>query len=191
MRFGFTGWLEGERFMMRLVGPVLLVSRIVVSMLMMSVIALAQEGREQFIDPEGKYRLTLAPGWIGVVSKDGLDRIDVKIVYKVTENGALRIRRNVVEEGTKPLDFAKRDEEQTLRFLPGYAKGTTEAFSGGVDGALVTWDFTVSGRPMLGRAYYIRVNPTTIFSMRFVGLRSVLGPVRNETDAMARSLKGQ
>jgi hypothetical protein len=44
---------------------------------------------------------------------------------------------------------------------------------------------------MMGRAYYIKVNPTTIFSMRFTGLRKVLGPIRNNTDAMARSLKGQ
>lgn len=163
----------------------------VVVMLVISVFALAQQRREVFEDPEGRYSLTLPPGWIGIVSKDGLDRVDVKIVYKVTENGALRIRRNVVEDGMKPMDFAKKDEEQTLRFLPGYAKGTTEVFSGGVDGALVTWDFTVSGRPMLGRAYYVRVNPTTIFSMRFVGLKNVLGPIRNETDSMARSLKGQ
>jgi hypothetical protein len=163
----------------------------VVLLLLMSLGTFAQEKRELFEDPEGKYTLALAPGWIGIVSKDGLGRVDVKIVYKVTENGALRIRRNVVEEGMPAMDFAKKDEEQTLRFLPGYAKGKTEVFRGGVDGALVSWDFTLSGRPMSGRVYYIKVSPTTIFSMRFTGLRNVLGPVRNETDAMARSLKGQ
>lgn len=158
----------------------------------MSAAAFAQgQTREVFDDPEGKYTLTLAPGWTGIVSRDGLGRVDVKIAYKVNEHGALRIRRVAVEEGLTPVEFAKRDEEQTLRFQPGYAKGSTEAFLGGVDGALVTYDYTISGRPMMGRVYYIKVNPTTIFSMRFTGLRSTLGPLRNHTDAMARSLKGQ
>src|SRR6188508_1483485 len=119
--------------MMRLAGTLILV-------LMMSVVGFAQDDRKEvFEDPEGKYTLTLPPGWIGVVSKDGLNRVDVKIVYKVSEHGALRIRRFPVEETMKRVDFAKRDEEQTLRFLPGYAKGITEPFLGGVDGALVSW----------------------------------------------------
>ncbi len=171
--------------MMRLVGVVFVV-------VVMGVVAFGQDRvTEVFEDPDGKYILTLAPGWSALVSRDGLNRLDVKIVYRINENGTLRIRRVTVEEGTTPMAFAKRDEEQTLRFQPGYAKGSTEAFLGGVDGALVSYDFTISGRPLIGRAYYIKVNPTTIFSMRFTGLRNILGPVRNHTDAMVRSLKGQ
>ncbi|MEP7272314.1 MAG: hypothetical protein ABI882_12490 [Acidobacteriota bacterium] len=146
---------------------------------------------ELFEDPEGKYKLTLAPGWQGLVTRDGLNRVEVKIVYRVNENGMMRPRRVTVEDKVTPVEFAKRDEEQTLRFQPGYAKGKTEPFLGGVDGAMVTYDFTVSGRPMLGRVYYIKVNPTTIYVMRFTGLRNILGPIRNQTDAMARSLKGE
>ena len=55
--------------MIRLVGTVVLV-------LMMSVVGFAQDDRKElFEDPEGKYTLTLPPGWIGVVSKDGLNRV--------------------------------------------------------------------------------------------------------------------
>lgn len=151
----------------------------------------AQGRGEVFEDPEGKYKVNLMGGWIGVVSKDGLGRFDVKVINGVNENGLLRIRRFTVDEATTPLIYAKRDEDQTLRFMPGYAKGTTEEFRGGVDGALVTYDYTVSGRAMLGRVYYIKVNPTTLFSLRFAGLRNVLGPIRNQTDTIARSIKGE
>lgn len=151
----------------------------------------AQGRGELFEDPEGKYSLTLAAGWSAVISRDGLGRPDVKIVYRINENGTLKIRRFTIESNTDPLDYARQDEERTLRFMPGYAKGSIESFKGGVDGALVSFDYTVSGRPMLGRNYYLRVDPTTIYVLRFTGVRNILGPARNQTDAMARSFKGQ
>lgn len=153
--------------------------------------ARAQSTPEVFEDPEGAYSLTLARGWSAVVSRDGLGRSDVKIVYNVNEHGTLKIRRAMVEEGVEPLEFAKGDEEKTLRFQPGYVKGSIENFRGGADGALVTYDYTVGGQPMLGRVYYLRANPTTIFVLRFTGRRHILGPIRNQTDQMARSFRGQ
>ena len=148
-----------------------------------------QVGGEVFEDPEGKYSLTLPTGWSAVVSKDALGRQDVKIVYRVNEHGTLKIRRATVESEIAPLAFARREEEHTLRFNPGYAKGKIEEFSG--DSALVSYDYTISGRPMMGRNYYLRVSPTTIFVLRFTGQRNILGPIRNQTDQMARSFKGQ
>jgi len=148
-----------------------------------------QVGGELFEDPEGKYSLTLPSGWSAVVSRDGLGRSDVKIVYRVNEHGTLKIRRATLESEIAPMEFARREEEHTLRFQPGYVKGKLEDFSG--DSALVSYDYTTSGRPMLGRNYYVRVNPTTIFVLRFTGLRNILGPIRNQTDQMARSFKGQ
>ena len=147
--------------------------------------------QEVFEDPEGKYSLTVPTGWTPVVSRDGLGRTDVKVVYKNNENGTLKIRRVTIEGNVTPMEYAKQDEERTLRFLPGYVKGEAESFTGGVDGATVSFDFAVSGKPMLGRHYYIRANPTTIFVLRFTGLRNVLGPARASTDSMARSFKGQ
>jgi hypothetical protein len=153
--------------------------------------ARAQVASEVFADPEGKYSLTLARGWSAVVSRDPLGRSDVKVVYNINEHGTLKIRRVTVEEGTEPLVYAKSDEEKTLRFHPGYDKGGIEPFRGGVDGALVSFDFMTGGKPMLGRVYYLRVNPTTIYVLRYTGLRNILGPIRNQTDQMARSFKGE
>ncbi len=144
---------------------------------------------EVFEDPEGKYSLTLPAGWHVVTSRDGLGRSQVDIVYDVRERGLLKIRLISVEAGTKAMDIAKREEEQSLRFQPGYAKGGIENFAASVNGALVTYDFTNGGRPVIGRNYYLLVNETTAYLLRFTGTRNTLGPIRNQTDAIARSFK--
>jgi hypothetical protein len=148
-------------------------------------------GGEVFEDPEGHYTLTLPSGWQAIVNRDGLGRPEVKIVYGVNENGLLRIRRQELAAADQTLDFATKDEAQSLRFLPGYAKGPIENFSGATAGALVSYDYTTSGRPMLGRNYYLRAAETTVYILRFTGSRNTLGPMRNQTDAIARSFKGR
>lgn len=144
-----------------------------------------------FEDPDGMYSLTLPPGWQAITSRDGLGRTEVNIVHQVRENAALKIRRITVEPGTKAMEQAVRDENQSLRFLPGYVKGTIENFAAASGAALVTYDFTSGGRPMMGRNYYLLVNETTIYLLRFTGTRNTLGPLRNQTDAIARSFKGR
>ena len=152
----------------------------------------AQNKSEVFEDPDGKYKLTLSPGWQAVTSRDGLGRTQVEIVYNVRENGLLRIRRIAVEPGTKVMDLAKR-EEQNLNFTQaGYAKSAIENFVvPGITAALVSYDFTVNGRPAMGINYYLLVNETTAYLLRFTGARNTLGPIRNQTDAIARSFKAQ
>jgi len=155
------------------------------------VLGWAQTRGEVFEDPEGKYSLVLPPGWQAITSRDGLGRTQVDIVYRVREDGALKIRRVAVEPGTKVLDHARRDEEQSLRFQPGYSKGSIENFGTGVSAALVSYDFTTAGRPMVGRNYYLQVDDRTVYVLRFTGNRNTLGPLRNQTDAMARSFKAR
>lgn len=151
--------------------------------------AQTQSKGEVFEDPEGKYSLTLPPSWHVVTSRDGLGRPQVDIVYDVRESGLLKIRLISVEAGTKAMDLAKR-EEQNLQFSqPGYAKGSIENFAASVNAALVTYDFTNGGRPVIGRNYYLLVNETTAYLLRFTGTRNTLGPIRNQTDAIARSFK--
>jgi hypothetical protein len=159
--------------------------------LLMLAAAQPQRGGEVFEDPEGKYSVTLPAGWHAVTGRDGLGRIQVDIIYRVREDGALKIRPLTVEAGSKAIDLAKREEEQSLRFLPGYAKGSIENFAASVDAALVTYDFTNGGRPMVGRNYYLLANETTAYLLRFTGNRNVLGPMRSQTDAMARSFKAK
>lgn len=149
----------------------------------------AQVG-EIYENKEEGYSLKLPPNWTAVVSEDGLGRKQVDIVYKgVREEGHLKIRRVQVETGTKAMETAKREEEQTLRFKPGYAKGPVEDFAASYPAALITYDYTQSGRPRMGRAYYLLVNETTVFSLRFEGNRPTMGPLRSQTDLIVRSFR--
>lgn len=166
----------------KIILPVLLV--------IMSVTVLPQGSGETFDDPDIEYTLKLPPKWTAVVSKDGLGRKDVIIVYgSAREDGALRIRRTEVEAGTTIEEAANREENQSLRFKPGYSKGAVENFAANYKAILISYDYTQAGRPKMGRTYYLLVNDTTLYAMHFTGNRSSLGPLRAHTDLLARSFK--
>jgi hypothetical protein len=110
----------------------------------------------------------------------------------VREDGALKVRRISVEPGTNAMDAAKREEDQTLRFRPGYSRGAVENFAAGYkSAALISYDYTQAGRPKMGRNYYIQVNETTVYALWFTGNRNTLGPLRAQTDAIARSFRAK
>src|SRR5262249_42633687 len=116
---------------------------------------------EVFDDPDGKYTLNLPSGWLGVVNTDGLGRNEVNIVYKVRENGALKIRVAEVAPDTEPMDYAAQDERERVRFAPSYDKISLEKFllGGTKTGALLSYDYkNASGQPFTGRVYYLRAN---------------------------------
>jgi hypothetical protein len=148
--------------------------------------------QEVFEDPDGQYTLTLPAGWLGIVSQDSLGRKEVNVVFKVRENGALKIRRaDDVDPNLDVMDFARKDEESTLRFMPAYNKVGIEKFllSAGRTGALVSYDYKTGGQPFTGREYYLRVNDKTIYVLRFRGRQNILSTLRSHTDSIARSFK--
>ncbi len=144
-------------------------------------------------DPEGKYSLTLPNAdWLAIQSQDGLGRKQIEVVYKVREDSLLKVRRIEVEKDAKLIDVFKKDEGQTLTFLPGYTKGALEDFSAGggkIPAAVTAYDFTQGGRPKKGRNYYLQVNETTVYLLRFTGNRGTMEALRSQTDAIARSFK--
>lgn len=152
--------------------------------------ALAQE---VFEDPDGKYSMSLPAGWLGIVNKDGLGRNEVNIVYKVRENGALKVRRIEDADGKmEVMEYANKDESDRVRFNPKYDKISIEKFviGGGKSGALLSYDyFSTSGQPFTGRIYYLRVDEKTIYVLQFTGRKNILGTLRSHTDAIARSFK--
>lgn len=163
----------------------------VLSAALFSPATLAQSATEVFEDPDGKYTLNLPAGWLGIVNTDGLGRKDVNIVYKVRENGALKVR--VAEAaGVEPMDYAVKDEQERVRFSPGYDKLSLEKFllGGGKSGALLSYDYkNTAGQLFTGRVYYLRMNEKTIYALHFTGRRNILGTLRSHTDAIARSFK--
>ena len=111
-----------------------------------------------------------------------------EFVYGDRLDGFLTIRKEIVDAGTSASELAKRDQVK-LRFLPGFVEGKEEAFNGRLDGVTVSYEFVRTGKPMLGRTYYLQVDPRTIYALRFTGLRDKLSRIRNQTDLIARTFK--
>lgn len=111
-----------------------------------------------------------------------------EFVYGDRLDGFLTIRKEIVEAGTTPSQLAERDLVN-LRFLPGFVEGKEERFSGRLDGLTVSYEFVRTGKPMLGRTYYLQADNRTIYALRFTGLRDKLSRIRNQTDLIARTFK--
>ncbi len=112
-----------------------------------------------------------------------------EFVYGDRLDGYLTIRKEVVEAGTTPAEFAQRDPDLKLRFLPGFVQGKQDPFNGRLDGVTMSYEFVRTGKPMVGRTYYLQADPRTIYALRFTGLRDKLNRIRNQTDLIARTFK--
>lgn len=112
-----------------------------------------------------------------------------EFVYGDRLDGYLTVRKEVVEAGTTASELARRDQDQKLRFLPGFIEGKQETFNGRLDGVTISYEFTRTGKPMLGRTYYLQADNRTIYALRFTGLRDKLSRIRNQTDLIARTFK--
>jgi hypothetical protein len=112
-----------------------------------------------------------------------------EFVYGDRLNGYLQIRKEVVDAGATPADLARRDLEQRLSLLPGFVEGKEEKFSGRLSGVTSSYEFIKTGKPMMGRIYYLQADNRTIYALRFSGSRDKLGLIRNQTDLIARSFK--
>ena len=124
--------------------------------------------------------------WKTIVEPDAAQHPE--FVYGDRLDGFLTIRKEIIEAGTSPSELAERDQVK-LRFLPGFVEGKEEAFDGRLDGVTVSYEFVRTGKPMLGRTYYLQVDPRTIYALRFTGLRDKLSRIRNQTDLIARTFK--
>ena len=111
-----------------------------------------------------------------------------EFVYGDRLDGFLTIRKEIVEAGTSASEVAERDQVK-LRFLPGFVEGKEERFSGRLDGVTTSYEFVKTGKPMLGRTYYLQADPRTFYALRFTGLRDKLSRIRNQTDLIARTFK--
>lgn len=112
-----------------------------------------------------------------------------EFVYGDRLDGFLTIRKEIVDAGTSAAELARRDQDLKLRFLPGFVEGKQEAFNGRLDGVTISYEFVRTGKPMLGRTYYLQVDNRTIYALRFTGLRDKLSRIRNQTDLIARTFQ--
>jgi len=112
-----------------------------------------------------------------------------EFVYGDRLDGFLTIRKEIVDAGITPSELARRDQDLKLRFLPGFVEGKEERFNGRLDGVTISYEFVRTGKPMIGRTYYLQVDNRTIYALRFTGLRDKLNRIRNQTDLIARTFK--
>ncbi|HKN82282.1 MAG TPA: hypothetical protein VJW17_02545 [Pyrinomonadaceae bacterium] len=126
--------------------------------------------------------------WHAIIEPDAAHE-HPEFVYGDRLDGFLTIRKEVVDAGTTPAEVARRDQDLRLRFLPGFIEGKPETFNGRLDGVTISYEFVRTGKPMLGRTYYLQADNRTIYALRFTGLKDKLGRIRNQTDQIARTFK--
>lgn len=159
---------------------------VLVLFVLMAPVALAQQ---VYTHDKVDYSFDIpSPTW-RVISDPDAGRGHPEFVYGDRLDGYLTIRKEVVDAGTTAADIARRDQDLTLRFLPGFVEGKTDSFNGRLDGVTMSYEFVRTGKPMLGRTYYLQADSRTIYALRFTGLRDKLSRIRNQTDLIARTFK--
>jgi hypothetical protein len=154
-----------------------------------SVLTRAAFQEYSYTSPKADFTIDLPSGtWRKTGEPDEVHQ-HTEFVYGDRNDGYLRIRKEVLSEGTAIRDFALRDQDERTRFLPGFVNGKDEPFNGRLDGVTLSYEFTQAGKPMAGRSYYLKSDPHTVYVLRFTGLRQKLLAIRNQTDSIARSLK--
>ena len=139
-----------------------------------------------FSDPSVDYSFILPEvGWKQII-KPSATSPNVEYVYNDRREGHLEVRRLTVAKNAILTDVM-RTEESKLQFLPGYAAGKEENFSGALRGSVFNYEFLRIGRNMSGRFYFLRADDTTVYVLRFTGERDRLKSIRNQTDSIART----
>jgi hypothetical protein len=158
--------------------------------LVLALIAVSFAGAQvPYTNDKVDYTLELPSQAWRVTSEPDAGREHTEFIYGDRLQGYLRIRREVIDAGMTASDVARRDLEQKLRYIPGFVEGKEEKFSGRLNGVTTSYEYTQTGKTMLGRTYYLLADNRTLYSLRFTGLRDQLARIRNQTDLIARSFK--
>ena len=152
--------------------------------------ALAAAAQESYTSETGGYSVELpTQTWKPVPRTDGMHE-HTEFVNGDRTDGYLRIRKEVVDGGTSLSDFARGQQDTKLRFLPGFvASGKEEPFAGRLKGIVAGYEYTMAGKPMAGRVYYLQADARTVYVLHFQGARDKLQRIQNQTDAIARSFR--
>jgi hypothetical protein len=160
---------------------------LIATLIVMSLVALGQS--QTYTSDKVDYSLELPSAkWRVISEPDGYHQ-HAEIIYGDRNDGLLRIRKDTIEPGLTVSEFARRDQEQKVRYLPGYIEGKEERFAGRLNGVTISYEYTQAGKPMEGRTYYLQADSHTIYMLRFTGARPKLSLIRNQTDNIARSFQ--
>jgi hypothetical protein len=144
----------------------------------------AQNGT--FSDPNVDYSFDIPDAKWKMTVKPSATSPNVEYVFIDRNDGHLEVRKLTTQKGSLMSDII-RAEELKLQFQPGYVAGKEENFRGKLTGTVFNYEYIKSGRPMAGRFYFLRVNDTTIYLLRFTAYRDKLRSIRNQTDSIGRT----
>jgi hypothetical protein len=113
---------------------------------------------------------------------------NVEYVYGDRSSGHLEIRKLTVKPDDLMSDIIS-NEEQGLKFDKGYVAGKDEVFAGNLRGTVFNFEYVRSSRTMSGRYYFLKANPTTVYLLKFKGMKDKLITIRNQIDSIARSFE--
>jgi hypothetical protein len=133
----------------------------------------------------GEYSFDLPNATWRVIS--GKDEPETELVYGDRNDGFLEIRKISTAPNATLADVIDREQNQKLQFLPNYVNGKEENFKGNLSGKVANYEFTKSGNPMIGRAYFLQSDIQTVYVLRFTGARDKLRLIRNQTDSIVRT----
>ena len=151
--------------------------------------ALRAQDVQSYTNDKLEYALDLPNAtWRAVPRADSVHE-HVEFIYNDRSDGHLRIRKEIVEDGTTPADLARRDHDNKLRFQRGYVEGREDNFPGRLKGVASSYEFTGAGKPMVGVIYYLQADPRTIYVLHFTGSKDTLLRLRSQTDSIARSFR--
>jgi hypothetical protein len=121
-----------------------------------------------------------------ITSRPSAASPNVEMVFGDRTNGLMEIRKLNARPDELMSEVIEKEEEK-LRFLQGYVRGTEENFAGFLRGSVFNFEFIRSGRNMAGRHYFLRADQNTVYVVRFSGLKDQLLSIRNQTDLIART----
>jgi hypothetical protein len=139
-----------------------------------------------FNDAAVDYNFTLPSDTWKMVVKPSATNPNVEYVYGLRNDGYLTVRKITVGANAVLSDVVQ-DEAQSVQFKPGYVANKDENFSGKLRGTVFNFEYVAASKPMVGRYYFLRADPTTVYVLRFTGLKDSLRSIRPQTDSIART----
>jgi len=142
-----------------------------------------------FSDPDVDYTFTLPDARWKMTASPSASSSTHRYVFVDRNDAQLEVRKLSKSKNELLSEFIRNSEESKLQTLPGYIPGDEENFRGKLSGMIFNFEYVLSGRSMNGRFYYLEVNDTTVYLLRFTGSTSILKTIRNQTDSIARTFE--
>lgn len=141
-----------------------------------------------FSDPSVDYSFVLPDARWKMTVKPSATSPNVEYVFGDRNDGHLEVRKLSIARDSIMGDIVS-DEEKRLQFRQGFVPGPQDNFAGKHRGSVYNFEYVSAGRNWSGRFYFLKINDTTVYLLRFTGQKDSLRTIRNQTDSIARTFE--